>query len=479
MANDIDAVYAGLIDRILKDGGNVQTRNSKCKRVFGEKIVFTETPLVGVRKTAWRNAIREWEWFMTGSNNINDLHESVRHWWRPFCKVDKHTLCYNYGKALRRVYAPEVGRIVEVSPSVMTTDDPATVPQFPRQEVAAGTAKHLGYESTNHHGDKFRVVGYLGNSEYLVQFDSNGYCVRSKATNFLRGTVRNPYFPTVLGVGCYGVVRPKDFTYYKRAYSVWSGFMERCYGRNRRNYKWYGAKGVRVAPRWKCFEYFIEDLSRVPGFEEWLSSPGEYDLDKDYRKANYYGPDVCVFLPNKNNVALAQAERFYSVPRRVVELDQVANFIEGIKEHPYSRRHCMATWIPQHVHSGLMEPTNCHGTVIQAVVTSCGRLDMLMYQRSADVVCGLPCNWLQYWAFLQWLAGQTGRSAGSLTWIGGDVHVYEAHFDLARKIVASADKSKPTPVLQHKPSGDDFKADDFSLVGEYSPVLLDRAEMIV
>jgi thymidylate synthase len=472
-----DEIYLALVRRVVA-GEPVRTRNADCWRAFGEVVTFDRTPLVGVRKTAWKNALREWEWFMSGSNNIKDLHPSVRHWWSPFCRIDNQTLPHNYGRALRRLYAPETGPTIDVRPKRMEADEPVVVPQFPFRDVAAGKAKHLGYAGANCHGDTFRVVDYVGGSNYVVQFCSNGYCTESKPTNFLRGTVKNPYYPTVNDVGCFGVVNPADYSYYKRAYALWCGLMGRCYNPARRSYRWYGAKGVKVAGRWKCFEYFIRDLSSLPGFEEWLASPGRYDLDKDYLKANYYGPDACIFFDGDRNTALASAERFYDVPRRAVVVDQIQALIDGVRDHPHSRRNVISSWIPQQVAAGLVNPTNCHNSLTQAFVDAADRLHLVTYQRSADVVCGLPANWVQEWAFLLWLARRTGRGVGTLKWVGGDVHVYRTHAAVVEEVLA-AGPCEDVPELVYTPTSEEFRADDFALSGEYRPKVLTRAEMVV
>jgi hypothetical protein len=311
-----------------------------------------------------------------------------------------------------------------------------------------------------------------------VQFDSNGYCTTSLPTNFKKGIVKNPYYPTVLGVACYGEVNKDDFTYYDRAYGLWTDVLNRCYNPDRSNWKWYGGAGIKVAPRWRCFEFFLKDLSAIVGFEEWLLNPGNYDLDKDYHKADYYGPDVCVFLPHSLNNQLAQAEDL-KVRRPALCVDQVQEMVDSLKNHPNSRRSIISTWIPSHVESGLINPTNCHNTVTQAFVTGGNRLRLVTYQRSVDVICGLPHNWIQMAAFQLWLCSQTGLLVDGLTWIGGDVHVYEQHVELAEKMIGLSPPKDEEPVLCYQPSGDTFKADDFTLSCEYKPLLTDKAEMVV
>ncbi len=55
--------------------------------------------MISIRKTSWKSALREFAWFLSGSNKISDLHESVRDWWAPW--VDKFTqrVEFNYGHA--------------------------------------------------------------------------------------------------------------------------------------------------------------------------------------------------------------------------------------------------------------------------------------------------------------------------------------------------------------------------------------------
>lgn len=274
MDNPIDSIYAGLIDNILTNGETIKTRNSVCKRLHSIAYSFSQTPLVSIRKTAWKNALREWEWFMSGSCHVDDLPESVRNWWKPWA-------------------------------------------------------------------NEFGLVRY--------------------------------------------------------------------------NYS-----------------------------EQFLGSMGA-----DNR-----------------------------------EVDQISYLVHGIIKHPYSRRNVITTWNTADMTNTDCKITNCHGTVIQAFVSEDGTLDLTTYQRSADVICGLPHNWIQYWAFLNWLAIRTDKRIGSLNWIGGDIHIYESHIPLARKILDNQyNIVAPIPELHYYISGSDpswdFKADDFGLRGDYVPLILDKAEMIV
>ena len=72
----IDHSYQQLIAKVCRDGDLVTARNAQTRRVFdADPISFSTTPLITVRKTAWRLAIREMEWFLSG---IDRCPESTR-----------------------------------------------------------------------------------------------------------------------------------------------------------------------------------------------------------------------------------------------------------------------------------------------------------------------------------------------------------------------------------------------------------------
>lgn len=269
----VDQIFAGLLDSILTEGREIDTRNSITKRKINLSATFNETPLIQVRTTAWKNALREMEWFLSGSNNIKDLHPSVHSWWTP--------------------WADKIGRVA---------------------------------------------------NNYSTQF-----------------------------------------------------------------------------------------------------------------------------------------RKFYGNGRTV---DQIDYMIETLQAHPNSRRNVITTWNTADMTSTLTPITNCHGTVIQAFVEPDNSLHLTMYQRSADMVLGVPHNWIQYWALLIYLAHRSGRKIGSFTWHGGDCHIYQDHIEMAQKIVnhmnhVIPESSFSTPNLIYTPSGEDFKADDFILDARYDSFFKERLKMTV
>ena len=262
---DVDVIYADLIGRCLA-GERVLTRNARCRRaVCPPPAEFTTTPLVSARRTAWRTALREWEWFMGGTDQLQGAHESVRPWWAPYAD-SAGVIAHSYGRQLRR----------------------------------------------------------------------------------------------------------------------WGG-----------------------------------------------------------------------------------------------HFDQIERLVAGLRAHPSSRRHVVTTWNAADMAHPATPLTTCHGTAIQCFVEG-GALTLFTYQRSADVIVGLPHNWVSYWAFLLWLSSRAGLRRGRLIYQIGDAHVYEAHEALARRVEGAAPRCRPiAPVLLYEPTSEEFRESDFSLGGEYAPAIDERAPMIV
>lgn len=274
MKNDI--IFTDLLDDIMENGVEVNTRNSVTMRKRNLTATFESTPLVSIRRTAWKNALREFEWFMSGSNNIYDLHEKVRHWWEPWANEDGW-IHNNYGVQFRR----------------------------------------------------YRGMCHTG----------------------------NPLVKTT---------------------------------------------------------------------------------------------------------------------------DQIQYLINGIKQHPYSRRNVISTWQTHDMVSPATPITNCHGSMIQFFVEPEDEsLHLTMYQRSSDMVLGLPHNLIQYWAFLQYMAKMTMKRVGTFTWLGGDCHIYQDHYDMVKEMGEKLFHVKKVPLLIYHPSGKEFKADDFKLSDKYNPIITKNLKMTV
>ena len=165
------------------------------------------------------------------------------------------------------------------------------------------------------------------------------------------------------------------------------------------------------------------------------------------------------------------------------EFDQIQYILDGLRYNPNSRRLVMTTWNP-HSMATITElnrnsdtPTCCHGTLVQYVVRD-NVLHGYHYQRSADVLLGLPHNLIQYWALMLYFAHHADLQVGSLRYQLGDAHLYQhpSHIETVEGLLA-IELDSPIdngPQLCYTPVATDgavppFRAIDFSLQGEIPP----------
>jgi len=143
-------------------------------------------------------------------------------------------------------------------------------------------------------------------------------------------------------------------------------------------------------------------------------------------------------------------------------IDQLAWAIDQIKNNPDSKAIIVSAWNPADLEEMRLPP--CH-TMFQFDVTK-GKLRMQLYQRSSDVFLGLPFNIAQYSMLLHMVAHVTGLEARELVVSIGNAHLYKNHIDQAKEQVTRTPMKFPQLKINRTiKSIDDFKAEDFELVG--------------
>jgi thymidylate synthase len=110
----------------------------------------------------------------------------------------------------------------------------------------------------------------------------------------------------------------------------------------------------------------------------------------------------------------------------------------------------------------------CH-MVYQFHVNTSGKLSLMMYQRSCDLLLGAPFNWVGAVALMQMVAQQAQLELGEFVWVGGDVHLYLNHLEQAQLQLSREPRAVPTlSLVRSVPSIDAYSIDDFEMSG-YTP----------
>lgn len=158
------------------------------------------------------------------------------------------------------------------------------------------------------------------------------------------------------------------------------------------------------------------------------------------------------------------------------EHDQIAALVEALRTNPTSRRMLFHGWnVPE---LGAMALPPCH-MVYQYHVTSDGRLNCLLFQRSVDLLLGAPFNFVGAAALQLMLAQQADLRPGELIWVGGDVHLYLNHLGQAREQVSREPRPFPTMRLTRRAATiDEYRINDFDVEG-YAPHAAIKADVAV
>ena len=129
------------------------------------------------------------------------------------------------------------------------------------------------------------------------------------------------------------------------------------------------------------------------------------------------------------------------------DFDQMDRVLKDLREEPFSRR----------ILTNLYNFDDLHAMALYPCAYSCtynvtddrradGRLtlNMVLNQRSQDVLTANNWNVCQYAILLMMVAQSTGMVAGELVHMIADAHIYDRHVDIVRELIARPRLSAPS-----------------------------------
>lgn len=142
------------------------------------------------------------------------------------------------------------------------------------------------------------VEEYLDVDRRLVRFTSTGYRTEAWIDAIRLGSVKDPYFPSVLGVGFLG--EPIEHPQRKVLEMRWRKMLERVYTIK---------TGKTISPEWHCFANFLKDAIQLEGFHQLHehSKSNRIDLDSDILAKEkgvnpMYSRDTCQWVTHNENM---------------------------------------------------------------------------------------------------------------------------------------------------------------------------------
>lgn len=152
--------------------------------------------------------------------------------------------------------------------------------------------------------------------------------------------------------------------------------------------------------------------------------------------------------------------------------NQFAEILKQMRERPELKTHFISPWIPQYTirnkdHQQKVVVCPCHGWIHFRILG--GKLSMVMFQRSCDILIGCPSNWVQYSALLLAVADVLGLEPHEFVHMISDAHIYENQIPMIEEFLARPTHAFPTlKIVNRHDSLFDYRPDDFELT-DYEP----------
>lgn len=155
----------------------------------------------------------------------------------------------------------------------------------------------------------------------------------------------------------------------------------------------------------------------------------QWDNIKLYNKKmdiDFTGHDITAKFPATENRITE-----YDARVEITHINQIKEMLERAEKNPNDRRLLITAWNPAQLQDTPLVP--CH--VMHQYQVLNGKLNSMWIQRSVDSIYGLPYNIMSY-AFLNILFSKyLNLTPGTLTFVGGDTHIYRNQLDIARELL--------------------------------------------
>ena len=155
-----------------------------------------------------------------------------------------------------------------------------------------------------------KIVEDNGSSGIVVEFqDEYKYRKHTIYANFKSGSIRNPYHPSIYGIGITGCKYPTKVNGVStKEYNAWIDMLKRCFMEKTKD-KQPSYKNVECCKEWLNFEIFCDWLHSQSNYDKWKNGY-RWAIDKDIlvKRNKAYSQDTCTLVPQNVNCLFLRRE---------------------------------------------------------------------------------------------------------------------------------------------------------------------------
>ena len=149
----------------------------------------------------------------------------------------------------------------------------------------------------------FKILKYNDARNAEIQFLNTGFEMFARLGDIRNGEIKDPYSPSVYGVGILGTKYSPSINGVKtKEYMLWHSMLKRCYSDTyKKKHPTY--IDCKVSDGFLYYEYFCEWCNKQIGF---YNTGWQLDKDLLVKGNKIYSEDSCVFIPKEINLVLTK-----------------------------------------------------------------------------------------------------------------------------------------------------------------------------
>ena len=142
-------------------------------------------------------------------------------------------------------------------------------------------------------------------------------------------------------------------------------------------------------------------------------------------------------------------------------IDQIKWVLENLKKTPDSKRLVVSQWNPKDIDKQAIPPCPFAFQLLKQG----NKLNIIFYQRSADICLGLPNDFAQHALLLHLFCLESGYEPGKVIGMFGQVELFENHYEKSKNLLKVKQLPYPKIVTENFTNIFDWSFDNSKFIG--------------